>query len=140
MKTIHKQFVLVFLVLLCAGSSIAQKRAKLAKANKEFDKYDYIDAREIYLKVVEDGYHSAEIYKKLGDTYYYNSDYVTAVNWYERLLQKYPDNIEVDYYYRAAQSLKSLDRLEESNLLLKKYLEMGENSQRCNCSTIIRST
>ncbi len=125
MKTIHKHFVLVFLACLCASGLFAQNKAKLAKANREFDKYDYIDAREIYLKVVEDGYHSAEIYKKLGDTYYYNSDYVTAVKWYDRLLKTYPDNIEVDYYYRAAQSFKSLDRVDESNRLLKVYLEMG---------------
>ncbi|MEL6812807.1 MAG: OmpA family protein, partial [Bacteroidota bacterium] len=81
--------------------------------------------QKIYLMVVQDGYHSAEIYKKLGDTYYYNSDYISAVKWYEKLIHSYPDDVELDYYYRTAQSLKSADRQEDSKQMMDKYLELG---------------
>jgi tetratricopeptide (TPR) repeat protein len=79
---------LLVLALLATGTSFSQKR-EIAKANKEFDKYAYIDARKIYLKVVEDGYESAELYEKLGDTYYWNSDYDNAAKWYKKLLQRF---------------------------------------------------
>ncbi|MCB0455282.1 MAG: OmpA family protein [Aequorivita sp.] len=124
MNTLVRNILLFALVVLTAGSTFSQQK-DINKANKEFDKYAYIDAREIYLKVVEDGYESAEIFKKLGDTYYFNSDYTNAAKWYQKLVTQFPDEIEPEYYYRAAQSLKSLEKYDESNALLKDYVAKG---------------
>lgn len=124
MNTIVRNIFLFALVVLTAGSGFAQK-SDIRKANKEFDKFAYIDARQIYLKVVEDGYESAEIYKRLGDTYYFNADYTNAAKWYENLVTKFPDETEPEYYYRAAQSLKSLGKTDESNALLSDYVAKG---------------
>ncbi len=118
---------MLLLAICFAGTTQAQKN-KVVKANKEFDKYAYIDAREIYLKVVEDGYSSAEIYKKLGDTYYFNGDYADAANWYTKSIEEYPSDTEAVYYYRAAQSLKSLDRYDESDKMMAAYERMGGDS------------
>ena len=118
MKTFLQKVFLLALVLAYTSVSFSQKR-EVEKANKDFDKYAYIDARKIYLKVVEDGYTSAQIYKNLGDTYYWNSDYDNAAKWYSKLLTEFPDEVGDDnYYYRAAQSLKSLGDKEDS----KKYM------------------
>ncbi|MGV6829899.1 MAG: OmpA family protein [Flavobacteriales bacterium] len=124
MKTTSQKIVLFSLVFFCFHFSFSQKK-QIEKANKEFDKYSYIDAREIYLKVVEDGYDSAEILKKLGDTYYYNGDYDNAAKWYNKLIDKYPGDTEAKYFYRAAQSLKSIDQYEESDKLMAAYSAMG---------------
>lgn len=124
MNTIVRNIFLFAFVVLTAGSSFAQQK-DIKKANKEFDKFAYIDARAIYLKVVEDGYESAEIFKKLGDTYYYNSDYTNAAKWYEKLVKQFPDQTEPEYYYRAAQSLKSLGKYSESDALLQDYVAKG---------------
>lgn len=126
MNTLVRNIILLALVVFTAGSSFSQKK-DIRKANKEFDKYAYIDAREIYLKVVEDGYESAEIFKKLGDTYYFNSDYTNAAQWYDKLVKQFPDETEPEYYYRAAQSLKSLGKYDESDALLKDYTAKGGN-------------
>ncbi|NGX85454.1 tetratricopeptide repeat protein, partial [Aequorivita sp. KMM 9714] len=82
-------FILAFIVL-STGSTFGQVK-DVKRANKEFDKYAYIDARQIYLKVVEDGYESAQIYENLGDTYYFNGDYTNAAKWYEKLVTTFPD-------------------------------------------------
>lgn len=124
MNTIVRNILLFALVVLTAGSTFSQQR-DIKKANKEFDKFAYIDAREIYLKVVADGYESAEIFKKLGDTYYFNSDYTNAAKWYDKLVKQFPDQTEPEYYYRAAQSLKSLGKYDESDALLKDYIAKG---------------
>ena len=126
MKLIFKKATLLLIVLLISSASFSQK-GKVKKAKKEFDKYSYIDAREIYLKVVEDGYESAEIYKRLGDTYYYNSEYKSASKWYSKLISNYPEEIETDYYYRAAQSLKSVNKYKESDELMELYVATGGN-------------
>jgi len=115
------------LVIFFASTSQAQKN-RIEKANKEFDKYAYIDAREIYLKVVEDGYVSAEIYKKLGDTYYFNGEYAQAANWYKKSTEQFPSETEAVYYYRAAQSLKSLNQYEESDKMMEAYDRVGGGS------------
>ncbi|MDN3725351.1 OmpA family protein [Aequorivita sp. SDUM287046] len=124
MNTIVRNILLFALVVFTAGSTFSQQK-DIKKANKEFDKYAYIDAREIYLKVVADGYESAEIFKKLGDTYYFNGDYTNAGVWYDKLVKQFPDQMEPEYYYRAAQSLKSLGKFEESDALLKNFVANG---------------
>lgn len=112
------------LVFFTAGVGFSQQ-GQIEKANKEFDKYAYIDAREIYLKVVEDGYSSGQIYKNLGDTYYWNSDYDNAAKWYLKLIDQYPMDAEATYYYRAAQSLKSLGQTDQAAAFMDKYIEKG---------------
>ena len=123
-KLVLKQILMSLLVTLIASSSIAQK-GQIEKANKEYDKYSYIDAREIYLKVVEDGYQSAQVFQKLGDTYYYNSEYADAANWYQKLINQYPNEVEPIYYYRTAQCLKSMGKYEESDLMMEAYSKVG---------------
>lgn len=118
---------ILILLLTYTNYSFSQKK-NIDKANNDFDRFAYIDAREIYLKVIEDGYGSAEIYKKLGDTYYFNSDYKNASDWYRRLLDKYPNEIEPKYYYRTAQSLKSINEYEESDKLMQVYAKKGGKS------------
>jgi outer membrane protein OmpA-like peptidoglycan-associated protein len=124
MKSIVQKIILITLVFSYTSVCFSQKK-QVEKANKEFDKYAYIDAREIYLKVVEDGYSSAQIYKNLGDTYYWNSDYDNAAKWYLKLISQYPSETDVTYYYRAAQSLKSIDQGEASKKYMDMYVEKG---------------
>ncbi|MGB3345109.1 MAG: OmpA family protein [Aequorivita sp.] len=124
MNTLLRKIFLIVLVAFTAGSAFAQKR-DIQRANKEFDKFAYIDAREIYLKVVADGYESAQIFENLGDTYYFNSDYTNAAVWYQKLVNQFPDETQPEYYYRAAQSLKSVGKYKESDQLLKDYVARG---------------
>jgi outer membrane protein OmpA-like peptidoglycan-associated protein/tetratricopeptide (TPR) repeat protein len=117
----------ILIAVFVANIGFAQEN-KIKKANEDFFNYDYIDARKIYLSVVEDGYTSAQIYKKLGDTYYFNSEYGEAAVWYVKLVETYPDEVGTDYYYRAAQSLKSIGKIEESKSLMKKYVDSSGDS------------
>lgn len=126
MKLFIKKAALLLIVLLVTSVSFSQK-GEINKANKKFDNYSYIDAREIYIKVLEDGYESAEIYKKLGDTYYFNGEYKSASKWYSKLISQFPEDVETDYYYRTAQSLKSVNDYEESDKMMELYIAKGSN-------------
>jgi len=114
-------------VFLLMGGAFAQEN-KIKKANEEFESYDYIDARKIYLNVVEDGYESAQVFEKLGDTYYFNSEYTEANKWYEKLVNNYPNEVKAEYYFRAAQTLKSVGRFKESKAMIQKFTESSEGS------------
>ncbi len=117
----------VFAFLLY-NNGYAQKSI-IKKADKEFDTYDYIDARKIYLKVVENGYESAQIYKKLGDTYYFNSNYPEAAKWYKKLLENYPNETEPIYYYRTAQTLKTIGEIQYSKKVMGFYSGLSASSR-----------
>ena len=124
MNTLVRNIFLFALVIFVSGSGFSQKK-NIKKANKDFKSLSYIDARAIYLKVVEDGYESAQIYRNLGDTYYYNSDYTNAAKWYDKLISQFPAEIETEDYYKAAQSLKSLKKYKVSDSLIYQYIAKG---------------
>ncbi|WP_458627385.1 OmpA family protein [Winogradskyella sp. PC D3.3] len=124
MNTRIYKIILCFLTLMCFGNSFAQT-GKLEKANAKYDKYHYIDAREIYLQVVANGYRSAEVYRKLSDTYYFNSEYSGASKWYYKLLNEFPEDLIPIDYFRAAQCFKSAGELEEAQRLMKIYRAKG---------------
>jgi len=131
MKTLLRNSTLLILVFLCTSISFSQTK-QIKKAEKEFDRYAYIDAREIYLKVVDDGYTSAQIYQKLGDTYYWNSDYTNASKWYGKLITEYADDETTtsEYYFRAAQSLKSLKKHDEAERMMEGFKARGGDISR----------
>lgn len=108
-------------------NGLQAQEMKIKKANEEFNNFSYIDARKIYLDVVEDGYESAQIFKKIGDTYYFNSEYVEASTWYKKLISKYPNQVEPEYYYRASQVLKSTGEYEEANQMMEKFKATSDN-------------
>ena len=97
------------------------QKTKLQKADKEFEQYSYIEARDIYLDLISDGYKSAELYQKIADTYYFNGDYTDAAKWYAKSIEEFPEETDNLYYYRAAKSLKSIKKDEELDEIMAIY-------------------
>lgn len=93
--------------LLMAATGFSQER-QIKNANKKFEQFDYVDAREMYLRVADDGFASAEVFKKLGDSYYFTAEPQSAAQWYGKLISGNYENIETIYYLRYALALKSI--------------------------------
>lgn len=123
---IFLKYSLLFFILL-ATSQVFSQKAKLKKAEKQYENLAYINSQKIYLQVVENGYTSAEIFKKLGNTYYFNADYKNAAQWYHRLITEFPSQAEPEYFFRAAQSLKSEGKYKESDALMEQFASLGGN-------------
>ncbi|MFT5985221.1 MAG: outer membrane protein OmpA-like peptidoglycan-associated protein [Planctomycetota bacterium] len=126
LKKPHNFLLFTLLTLLITSVSFSQENL-IGKADKEFDKLAYMDAREIYLKVIKDGYESAEIYQRLGDTYYWNSDYENAAKWYSLLIEKFQGEARAIHYLRAAQSYKGIDKAQSHQFMIV-YSEMTGDS------------
>ncbi|MBW2938862.1 OmpA family protein [Aureisphaera sp. CAU 1614] len=131
MKIKYTSIYITLFVTLFSISSFSQE-GKVKKGDKDFDRFEYIDAREIYLKVVENGYQSAQLYENLGDTYYWNSDYANAAKWYSKLISEFSNETQPIYYYRAAQSFKSLNDFEKSEKFMNTYVEKSGDSGMLN--------
>jgi len=114
-----------FLILLFVTTLTFAQPKMIKKADKDFEKYAFIDAQEIYLKLLEDGKGSPSIYKNLADSYYWNSEYIQAAPYYMRLIEQYPAMAETIYYYRAAQSLKSAKQYGQAKQMMDMYVAMG---------------
>src|SRR5690606_13258143 len=85
-------------ILLCHFSALSQEK-QLAKAEENYEVYAFAKAIDIYEKVAEKGYGSADLYKKLGNSYYFNADLKNAGKWYEKLFETNED-IEPEFYFR----------------------------------------
>lgn len=99
----------VYLVFLFAGCTLVAQN----NTNKEvqvFSQYSAKDARKIYVEVVKKGFASADLFKKIADSYYFEEDYSNAVSWYEKLSTGYPSQMEHTSSLRYAQSLRAIDK------------------------------
>ncbi|WP_130733695.1 OmpA family protein [Flavobacterium sp. J27] len=109
------------------------QKTNLAIADKKYEKYAYIDAIKIYEKVAEKGYESPELFQKLGNAYYFNSEFEPAAKWYKKLFSLQAEQ-QAAYYYRYYQSLKSLEKYDEANKYLALYNLKTNNSSFNNNS------
>ena len=75
------------------------------------------------------GYKSEDMFKKLGNAYYFNSNFEGAAKWYGELFVLNP-NPESEYYYRYAQSLKATGALEKSNQIMEEFRSKFTNDIR----------
>ncbi|WP_298221529.1 OmpA family protein [Flavobacterium sp.] len=121
-----KNFYIAFSFVIAINSLNAQNAAT-KKADKLFNRYEYVDAAEEYLKLVDKGKSDAYVYKQLADTYYNMFNTTEAAKWYARAVETNPD---AETYYRYAQMLKANGKYEESNKQMQKFASMAPNDQR----------
>lgn len=125
-----KNYILLYITIISVFSfnGYAQKN-KAVTADKKYDSYAYIDAIKTYERVAEKGYKSVDMFQKLGNAYYFNSEFEKAAKWYTELFAMNSD-LEPEYYYRYAQSLKSIGQDDKSNQMLEKFNEKSGNDSR----------
>lgn len=120
--------VILLLFVLGISSGFAQK-GKLASADKKFDNLAYIDAIEIYKKVAEKGHKSVDLFQKLGNSYYFNANLLEANKWYGELFAL-GQEVEPEYYFRYAQTLKSVGDYAKANEYLAKFSQKTASDNR----------
>jgi outer membrane protein OmpA-like peptidoglycan-associated protein/tetratricopeptide (TPR) repeat protein len=127
---IMKNYILLCLTIVNVFSfdSYAQQ-SKINAADKKYNSYAYIDAIKTYEKVASKGYKSEDMFKKLGNAYYFNSDFEGAAKWYGELFAMSTD-VEPEYYYRYAQSLKSTGDTNKANRLLDEFNAKNKTDNR----------
>lgn len=104
----------------------------VTKANESYENYSFSLAIDIYKRVLDKGYVSADLLKKLGNSYYFNADYNEASEIYGRLVENYPSDVEPEYYFRYAQTLKTLGDYENSKVAMSKFIEVTSDDVRAN--------
>ncbi|WP_431242063.1 OmpA family protein [Flavobacterium sp. P21] len=93
---------------------------RLEKANEAYKKFAFIEAIKLYNEQIKKGNNSVELYTKLGDSYYFNSNYPEAANCYAKVLANSNDS-HLEYYFRYAQALNNSQKYKESEAVMKEY-------------------
>jgi outer membrane protein OmpA-like peptidoglycan-associated protein/tetratricopeptide (TPR) repeat protein len=130
-KTITRFFSLA--LVLCAVNTGLAQTAKTNKADKKFEKYEYVDAIEVYKNIAEKGYKSMNTLQKLADAYYFNGKLSEANKWYGELFEFAAENNEQlpsEYYYRYAQTLKAIEDYEKADQYMEIFSKMEGDDSR----------
>lgn len=106
------------LALVCFSAQSQEKT--INKGNKEYNKFAYFEAKDIYEKVANKGFKSVDLFQKLGDSYYFNADLVGANKWYAELFAM-NETVDPEYLFRYAQTLKASGDMKKSNEYLQKF-------------------
>ena len=123
MKNIISIFMITFMSSLCLT---AQSNAT-KEADKHFNKYQFVEAAEDYLKLATKGNADAYVYGQLAECYYNVFKTVEAEKWYAKALET-SSNPEMIYNY--SQMLKANGKYEESNAQLEKFASMRPADHR----------
>jgi outer membrane protein OmpA-like peptidoglycan-associated protein/tetratricopeptide (TPR) repeat protein len=124
----------VIVLLILSFTSVLAQKTKLATADKKFDNLAYVDAIEIYEKVALKGYKSTELFQKLGNSYYFNANLVEANKWYGELFAL-GQEVEPEYYFRYAQTLKSTGDYKKANEYLALFSQKTASDNRAKIFT-----
>ncbi|MXO04535.1 OmpA family protein [Flavobacterium sp. HBTb2-11-1] len=123
-----KNYKLIYLITLSVFYGYSQE-SKVKSGDKKYDSYAYIDAIKTYERIADKGYKSEDLFKKLGNSYYFNSDFEAAAKWYGELFALNPTP-EAEYYYRYAQSLKSTGQTDKASAILNEFSTKYKNDSR----------
>jgi len=122
-----------FLMIVLLPNVLNAQQRTLNIANKQFNEKQYINAQETYLKVLKMDYKTPEIFKKLGDSYYFNNELDKAAEWYEKLIENHSEEATNEYLLRYAQCLRALEEYDKSNQYMNRYYQ---NSQYTDYSSL----
>ncbi|WP_405383418.1 OmpA family protein [Maribacter sp. LLG6340-A2] len=130
------QRVLLILTLLFFGQNIIHAQERLIeKGNEKFDAYSFSPAIDIYKKVLDKGFVSVDLLRKLGNSYYYNAEYPEAAETFKRLVAEYENEASPEDYFKYAQTLKSLGDYDTSETIMNKFIEVTKGDGRASAFT-----
>lgn len=95
--------------------SITLKQDAIPALEKK--KYVDIDVLGTYERVLDKGYKSVDMFKKVGDKRFFGGDFVVAAKWYSELFAMTTD-LDPVYFYRYAESLKSVGLVDKATEMM----------------------
>ncbi len=122
-----KNIISIFIIALMSSFCLTAQSNATKKADKHFNKFQFVEAAEDYLKLATDGDADAYVYGQLAECYYNVFKTVEAEKWYAKALET-SSNPEMIYNY--SQMLKANGKYEESNNQLERFASMRPADHR----------
>ncbi len=103
-----------FAIILFLGFSTVKaddNMILLQEANKDYNEGSYSEAAELYQKVIDNGYESAEVYYNLGNVFFKQNNYAAAILYYEMAKKLDPNDEDIAFNLKIANS-RIVDKIE----------------------------
>ena len=81
-----KRLYIVLSFVLASTTSIVAQNKDTQKADKLFNQFEYVDAADEYLKLVDKGKADNYVYKQLAEAYFNMFNTVEAAKWYAKVV------------------------------------------------------
>ena len=117
----------ITLSFVFAGLLATAQNKSTQEADKLYNRYEYIDAADAYLKLVNAGKADNYVYRQLADSYYNMFNAQEAAKWYAKATE---EKQEAEVYYRYAQMLKADGKYAEANRQMEQFAQLAPNDQR----------
>ena len=88
----------IILALSMASHTWAQNK-DTEKADKLYNRFEYVDAADEYQKLIDDGHGDGYVYRQIADSYYNMFNPKEASRWYAKAVESDQD---AEVYYRYA--------------------------------------
>ena len=115
-----KKILILLIIALFSFSPIIGQNNSTKKADKLFDRLEFVKAADEYLRLTKDG-DDYYIISRLADSYYNIFNTREAEKWYSKIVNKNPD---AEVVFRYSQMLKANGKYKESNVWMTKFSEM----------------
>ena len=106
----------LLLLLLFSISNVIFSQSRRV-ADRYFEEFAYIKAAKLYEAIYDKGDTTSYILKRIGDSYYNNVETEKAEFWYAKLVNNF-NEVEDDYLFKYAQTLRSNGKYKKSDSLL----------------------
>ena len=125
----RKTYYILSLAFFLGFVSVYAQTDDTKKADKYFQRLEYVKAIEEYEDLVEDGDGTPYIYHQLAEAYFniYNTE---KSEYYYKMYIQEADDVDGTVYYRYAQMLKANQKFDESNEAMKKFASKSPNDER----------
>ena len=115
-----KKILILLIIALFSFSPIIGQNNSTKKADKLFDRLEFVKAADEYLRLTKDS-DDYYIISRLADSYYNIFNTREAEKWYSKIVNKNPD---AEVVFRYSQMLKANGKYKESNVWMTKFSEM----------------
>lgn len=117
-----KHYILVCMALMLSFTAFSQQ-GKQKKADTLFNKFSFVKAADVYKELIENNYNKDYATRQLADCYAYLRDPKNASRYYQKVVEQ--DNVPIEYYYRYSQSLRGIEKYDESRDWMQRYKDSG---------------
>lgn len=118
---------LYILFSLALGLTLCAQNRDTEKADKLYNRFEYLDAAAEYQKLVEDGKQDPYVYRQLAESHYNVFNSKEAVRWYAKVVET---DQEAEVYYHYAQMLKAEGQYEAANAQMRTFAQKAPGDQR----------
>ncbi|MGJ8548303.1 OmpA family protein [Winogradskyella wichelsiae] len=122
-----KNFNTLLLITLMSGFCLTAQNSDTKKADKHFDRYEFVKAVDDYNKLVEKGKADSYVYGQLAESFYNIFNTVEAERWYAKALETSNDP---EMVFKYSQMLKANGKYEASNTQMDKFATMRPADNR----------